>query len=403
MSHEQVLQTKVHQLRTRIRMLLAQQAMVVGVTYAAVAGLLLVAATRFQVWTDAVDFLWALLLIGAVTGLLIGWTRRITPLIAAQIADERGGLKERLSTAVELAAQESRSEVAEAQIADAARHAQDLRVSEVMPWRAPRQLRFLAGAVAVLLAAIFLPDLPLFQSAQERADREALRFEGQRIQRVAKEMEKKLAKKKKGEDESDAILRRIARNMKQLGKEQSRNRVSKKQAMLKMNELTKQLKEAENRMTGGKAEKSLEKVAAEMQQRAVKEQAKGNGEGAKALQKMAESISKQDMEAAKKQLEELAKKIQDGKLSAEEMQKAAEMLQQMAQSMDGSTLKEASQQMKDAAQKLQQAAKTAQQMQQKMQQAKSDAERQQIQQQMQQQVQQAMQSAAEQTECAGGT
>jgi len=402
MSHEQVLQHKVDQLRTRIRLLLAQQAMCLGLTYAAVAGLLLVAATRFQWWTDAVDYLWALLLVGAITGLIIGWTKRITPLVAAQIADERAGLKERLSTAVELAGQEERSEVAAAQLADAAQHAQGLRVAEVMPWRTPRQLRYLAGAAAVLLAAIFVPDLALFRSAQANVDREVMREEGKRIQRVAKEIEKKVAKKK-AKDENEEIMRRVARNMKQLGKDQANNRISKKQAMLKMNELTKQLKEAENRMNGGKVEKSLDKVAAELQQRAQQEQAKGNQENAKALQKMAENLQKKDFDGAKKQLEELAKQMQSGQMNAEQMKQAAEALSQMAQSMDGSQMKQAAEQMKEAAKKLSEASKIQQEFQQKMAQAQSAGEKQQLQQQMQQQMQQAMQQASQQTQQAGGT
>src|SRR5439155_1146539 len=99
---------------------------------------------------------------GAVTGLIIGLTRKVSPMVAAQIADERSGLKERLSTAVELSSRPQRSAVAEAQIADAAAHAGSVRATEVLPWRAPAQLRWLAAAAALLLAVIFLPELPVF-------------------------------------------------------------------------------------------------------------------------------------------------------------------------------------------------------------------------------------------------
>src|SRR5690349_21797801 len=100
MSHEQVLETAVGRIQTRIRLLLAQQWLFVGLTSALAAGLLLVAATRLRWWTDAVDYLWAVLLVGAVTGAILGFSRRITPLAAAQIADERAGLKDRLTTAI---------------------------------------------------------------------------------------------------------------------------------------------------------------------------------------------------------------------------------------------------------------------------------------------------------------
>jgi hypothetical protein len=401
MTHEQVLLNRVGDLRTRIRLLLAQQWVCLGLTFGALASLLLVACTRFRWWTDAQDYMWVLFLIGGIAGLVIGLTRKITPMVAAQIADERAGLKERLSTAVELSSGASRSEVAEAQIEDAARHAAELRPAQVLPWRVPLQVRYLAAAVALLLAAIILPDLPLFHSVQERLDRETMQAEGAKIEQVAKKMETEL--KRKGEEDNAEILRRIAQNMKQLGKDQKLGRISKKQALLEMNELQKQLKDAENKISGGEGKKSWEKVASDLQEAAQKQERQGGGEAAKELRRMAENVRKRDMDAAKQQLEDIARKLQSGKMSPKEAQETADMLQEMAQSMSGSTLDQASEQMKEAAKQLQQAAKQAEKFQQQMAEAKTDAERQQLQQQMAQAMQQGMAQAGEQCEQAGGT
>jgi len=401
MTHDQVLLDRVGAVRMRIRLLITQQWVCLGLTYGALTCLLLVAATKFQWWTDAEDYIWAVLAAGALTGLLIGWTRHISPLVAAQIADERGELKERLSTAVELSAAAERSEVAEAQIADAARNVENLRVSRILPWRVPKQLRYLAGAVAVLLAVIFLPELSIFHSTQERMDREAMRLQGEKIQQVAKHLEKELARK--GGEKNDEILRRVAQNMKQLGKDQKLGRISKKQAMLAMNELQKQLKDTENRASGGKSQKSLDRSVAEMMQASRRQSAQGNSENARALQQMAQSLSKRDLENAKRQLEELARKMQSGKMTPDDAAKASEMLQQMAQAMEGSNLDKASQQMKDAAKQLQKAAQAAKQMQKQMQQAKSPGDRQKLQQQMAQALSQGLQQAGQRTQKAGGT
>ena len=188
MTHDQLLLNRVGAFRTRIRLLVTQQWVCVGLTFAMLASLLLVAATKLHWWTDAIDYLWAMLLVGAITGLIIGATRKITPMVAAQIADERGGLKERLSTAVEIASIRERSAIAQAQLADAAHHAGSLQVSRVLPWKPPRGWRPMAGAMALLLAVIYVPELPIFHTRQERMDRVAMQKDGQRIQKIAKEI-----------------------------------------------------------------------------------------------------------------------------------------------------------------------------------------------------------------------
>jgi len=402
MMQDQVLRDKVGEVRMRIRLLITQQWICTALTVSLITGLLLVLATKMRWWTDAIDYLWVLLLLGAAVGFLIGWTRGISPLVAAQIADEKGGLKERLSTAVELAASPTRSHLAEAQISDAAEHAKQLRVSEVLPWRAPKQLKFLGAAAVVLLSAIFVPDLPIFHSKQERLDAEVMKQEGTRLQKLAKTLEKKVAEKKE-KDSNDEIMRKVAKEMQKLGKDQARARVSKKQALLAMNDLQKQIKEEENKLTGGSASKSMEKVASEMKASADRQKQTGAPDGGKALKQMAENLEKKDFDAAKKQLEDLAKKIQSGTMKPEEAKQLADTMEQMAQSMAGSNLNEASEQLKEAASKLQEAAKQAQKLQDQMAQAKSDAERQQLQQQMSQALQQGAQQAAAQCNKAGGT
>lgn len=402
MTQDQVLRDKVGEVRFRIRLLVTQQWICTALTVALVTGLLLVLATKMRWWTDAIDYLWLLLLLGAAVGFGIGWTRRVSPLVAAQVADEKAGLKERLSTAVELAAAPERSHLAEAQISDAIEHAKQLRVAEMLPWRAPRQLKYLAAAGVVLLAAIFVPELPLFHSKQERLDAEVMKQEGARLQKLAKTLEKKVAEKKE-KDSNDEILRKVSREMQKLGKDQARSRVSKKQALLAMNDLQKQIKEEENKLTGGPAGKSMEKVSAEMKAAADRQKQEGAPDGGKALKQMAENLEKKDFDAAKKQLEELAKKVQSGNLKPEEAKQLAETMEQMAKSMAGSNLNEASEQLKDAASKLQEAAKQAQKLEQQMAQAKTEGERQQLQQQMQQALQQGAQQAASQCSKAGGT
>ncbi len=397
MSHQQLLQTRVTQVQRRARILIAQQWSCIGLTAGLLLALPLVLSTRMLWWTDAVDYLWAPALAGAVLGGLFGWTRRVTPMQAAILADERAGLKERLSTALWLSAAGSESALASAQLADAATHAESLRATSVLPWRPPQHWKWLLGALTLLLAVVYLPSLPFFRSPQDRIDQEAMRLQGAQMQKVAKDLEKQIARQK--DDPNGEILRRVAREMQRLGKDQARGRVPKKQALLKMNELQRQLKEAGEKMGGsGRASKSTDAAADEMKQAAERARRQGDQERARQLEQMADNLKKKDFDGARKQLEQLAQKMKEGKMSAEEAGKAAEMLQQMAQSMSGSDLEKASQQLKQASKELQKAAQEARKLQQQMASAKSDAERQKLQQQASQQLQQCTQKAGDQTQ-----
>lgn len=400
MSDIQVLHSRVSGVRTRIRLLVAQRWTVVGLIGGVLFCLLLVACTKFQWWRDAEDYLWVSILLGGAAGFVFGWTRPVSALDAAQIADERAGLKERLSTAVELSRAGSRSEIAEAQLADAAKHADSLRASTVLPWRVPFEVRYLAAAIALLAAVMIVPQLDVFKSAQDKADEAAMKLQGEQIQAVAKKLQKDL---KKGGDKNDEILHRVAQNMQQLGKDQKLGRVSKKQAMLQLNDLQKQLKEAQEKSGAGSGQKGLDKSVAQMKQAAQRQAQQGNGDASKSLQQMAQNLEKRDLEGAKKQLEEMAQKMRDGKMSPEDAKKLSDTLQEMAKSMSGTNLDQASQQMKDAAQQLQKAAQAAQQLQKQMEQAKTPQQKQQLQQQMAQAMSQGLQQAASQTQKAGGT
>src|SRR5207249_3413607 len=140
----------------------------------------------------APEWLAAVLLAGAVVGAGIGWTRRVTLMDAAQLADRRLDLKERLSSGVDFLERGEVHPMVAAQLADAAEHSTRLRPAEVFPHRFPREWRLLAGSLLCLLALLYLPSLPFLQSPQKRAERAAMRREGVRIQALAKEHPRRL-------------------------------------------------------------------------------------------------------------------------------------------------------------------------------------------------------------------
>lgn len=402
MSAEQILTSRVRAVRSRFRLLVVQRWLCDALLVSAGVVAVLVLLTRMRWWPDAVDFTWLPVAAAGLLGVLVGLSRRIPAASAAQLVDEAAGLKERLSTAVAVLERAERSPIAQAQVEDAARVAELLQARRVVPWRPPPRGRQLAAAFAVVAALHYLPDLPIFQSAQARADRAAMAVEGERIRKIGKELQKKAEDRPKG-DENAEILRKVAQEMQRLGNGQARNRIDKKTALLKLNELQKQVKEAEHKARGQEAPKSLEAASKELRRLASTPAGEAPNPNAAALRKMAENLDKKDLDAAARQLEELSERLKGGQLGKEDMKQLSELMDQMAESMKGTNLDKASQELKSASKELQEALQRNTELRERLKNAASDAEREQVQRELDQSLSQGLQSAATQAAQAGGT
>jgi hypothetical protein len=394
MEPEALLAGKVAQLRRRLRLLVAQRWIVIGLAGAAAAGCLLAAVSKLRWAPDAVDWIGLTLAVGALVGLAYGWTRRVTPLAAAQLADRRLDLKERLSSGVLLSAAAPDDPMVAAQVADAAEHSRDLRPGQVFPWRLPREARYLGATAALLLGILYVPELPFFHSDRERAEQAAMADAGKMYQEAARELERH----RTGDPSRDEILRRVAANLKQLGREQQRGRISKKEALLRANQLQQAIREAERRLGARPNSKSLEQAAAELQQAADRQAKAGNQEMARSLQELSRALSQGDLGAAQREFDRLAKQFdqaaKDGQVSPEEMRRAAEAFRQMAQSVSGSRAEASAQKLREGAEQLEKAAAQAEQLQQQLAQARTPEERAALQEQLRQVTKSAMNSAS---------
>jgi hypothetical protein len=230
-----------------------------------------------------------------------------------------------------------------------------------------------------LLALIYIPELPIFQSPRERAERAALQREGEKLQSMAKD-----PTRRKGESNAE-IERRILEQMHHLGREMKRGQATKKQAMLKVDRLTKEIRQEQQKLARAGSPITLDRVAERLQDANEAMKKQGNPDAAKALGEMAGSLEKRDLEAAAQQLKQLAEKLQSGKMSEAEAKAAADALSKMAAAMEGSDLDEAAKQLEQAAEPLKQIAALPQ-----------GAERQQA-------LQELMQKAAASCSAAGGT
>lgn len=379
MRHEAILRGKLDELRWRVRLLVTQRWVFRGLCGASLACLALVVASKFHWLPAPPEWLIGLLLSGAVGGAIVGLTRRVTRMDAAQLADRRLDLRERLSSGLDFLARGESDPMVIAQVADAAARSAELRAATVFPHRFPREARLFLVGVIVLLAAIYVPELALFQTPQKRAERAALGREGTKLQALTKEPSRRSA------DRGAEIERRILQQMHNLGKDMKRGQVSKKQAMLRMDRLTREIQQEQRQLALANAPKPLDRAAEQMKQSADAMKRQGNGDAAKALDEMAKALQEKNLEAAAQQLKQLAEKLQSGKMSEAEAKQAAEALSKMAAAMKGTELDEAATQLEQAAKPLQQLA-----------QMPPGAQKEQA-------LQQLMQQAAKSTEAAGGT
>jgi hypothetical protein len=128
---------------------------------------------------------WSLPLAGAVAalgllaGIVYGLCLRVPPGDVARLADREFGLHDRLATALELLRLRDQAPLAQSAIRDAAGRTPGLELRRAVPWRWPRELRFVAAPILALVALPYLPPLPVpdelfppLQTAEEKEKKE---------------------------------------------------------------------------------------------------------------------------------------------------------------------------------------------------------------------------------------
>ncbi len=354
MQSEVVLRAHVGQLRRRVRLLVTARWVLAALGVASLLCCLLVVMDRLEWFAAPPEYLAGVLAVGALFGAAVGWTRRVSLMDAAQLADRRLGLQERLSSGIDFLEHGAGDPMTAAQLVDAAERSQKLRPQEVFPFRAPREAKFLAVSLVVLAGLIFVPELSVFQSPRVRADKAAMKQEGEKIEKLAKDY-----RKREAHPNSD-IAKRIAANMQALGKEMRRGRVSKKQAMLRMSRLSKEMRDAQRQVATANTPRSLDQAAQDLKKAADRAQRQGSSpESAKMMADMARALGNKDYDAAARTLQQLAKKLESGEMKPEEAKAAANALAKMAAAMKGTSLDAAAKQTQEAAQRLAAAAKSA--------------------------------------------
>jgi uncharacterized protein YunC (DUF1805 family) len=293
-----------------------------------------------RIWVMAVDQqAWDMSWIGGgiaagfVMAGLWTWIIRRSQLDAAIELDRRFGLKERVSSTLALGPEELDTEIGQALVTDAVRRVERIDVREqfqVKPtWRALLPLVPAAAMAAVLYFGYATQRAAEATSEQAVKVKEQIKVATQKLQEKIRETEKKA--EELGLKDADA-LKEINKELDKMAKNNSADR---KDAMLKINDLAKEIEKRKQELGGAdKMKKELDKL--------------GKIQGGPA-DKLAESLKEGDFGKAQEQMKQMKEDLKNGKLGQEDKEKLAKQMDQMKDA-----LKQGVQDAKEAREKLQQ-------------------------------------------------
>ena len=260
MSMDNTLDNLIRRLRRRVRLLMVERYALFGGSVGAVTCAVIVllsgrlpAILSYELWAGVVAA-------GVLGGVAFGLFRRLDDLSVAIAADRRTRSKERLSTAVSFPEADELEDMERAVISDAGGHFAPLKAAEVFRHRFGLPHTAFGVSACLLLGVILLPHLSIFQSRERRQEVIVMKTEGAKIIRIAKEIEKKSPR-----DEKE--LKKLATRMEKLGQQMQSGRMPKKQAMLKTRHLSKDIKEAQDRLARNNSTgKSMDQARAQTQE-----------------------------------------------------------------------------------------------------------------------------------------
>jgi hypothetical protein len=261
-------------------------------------------------------WIWAAAALGLGLVAAIGWAVATgRGLVAAAVElDRRCGLKERVSSSLSLSEEERASALGQALIEDARRHVERIDVREHFRAAPGRQLLLpVAPAIAVVLVALLVSPAAVGKPAAVPSNPAAKK----QIQQSSDTLRRKLVEQRKeaqklGLKEAEALFQRLERDMDQL---QAKTEGDRKQALVKLNDLSRELQKRRERLGGTEA---IQKQF---------NQLKDIGQGP--AERLVDEIKRGDFQKAIEELKKLQENLAQGKLSAEEQKQLAEQMEQI--------------------------------------------------------------------------
>ncbi len=257
-----------------------------------------------------------------VAGVIRGMLARVSPLEAAMMADVQVGLKERLSSAVELMGEEGRSEMAELQLEDAADHARSLDPKSVCPQVFPLAAKILPLSLLFLIALFYIPNFYGGPGEVPAVVRQAIKQAGADMEDMAREMDKNPL----AEEVAD-----LASEMEAVGRELKDKTMTKKEALRNLSNLARKM---EALKIIGEVSEELDGDMTSEKKRILNELLEKLADSLRDLPDMAE-ISQKVLEAQQadlslEALKELAAALEQMEMGVSDMKALQQMSEQVA-------------------------------------------------------------------------
>ena len=310
MNELQVIESALQRAGKRRRLERALTGLGRGALYGAALFLVALAAYKFLPVPS-----WTIPAAGAVAGLVAfggfiwGAWRKMSLIETARWVDDRKAFKERLSTALEMSGSRAPEDWKQLLLADAAKHAQSLNATELLPIGFPRAARWALLVVALCAGLGFVPAYRSKANIQKQADAANIKDVGKNLSDL---MRRELAQKPPTLPPTEKSMQQVAEFGDKLGKQT----LTRSEALRDLTSITEQLAKQEQELARNPAIKPLERAAREP----------GNGGSSQ--------------ESLKKQIESLQKALGDAAANADKLDKLSKDLEKLKQHAASSASKD---------------------------------------------------------------
>ncbi len=353
MSELQALRQTLDHTASRVRWLRAWQGMWRGLLAGGLVYLAVLTVYKLApIPRSAVDGSIAAGAVAVLAGFAWGWTRRMSAADAARFLDRRAGLKERLSTALEVAAAPKQDRWSELLLADASAAAGTVDPRRVLPLALPGFTRWIVMLLVVAAGVGFAPEYRTKPQVQKQQESAVIKDVGRNLVQVAK---REVAQHKPALEET----RKAIEEVNQLGEKLQSARLTRDDALKDLAKSTESLKQQTLDLAKNPSVRRLEQAA--------RNSGSNPNQTPEALQKQLDSLQKslgdkegrqdamKDLKQDLQKLQEAAKGMadKDGKAGEQARQQMAQSLAELSRKAESMGIPMAD--LKDAAQALRKA------------------------------------------------